>query len=84
MDTLVRTIHGFTTDIGMEFGMKKCRILTMKRGKVVRCEGIKLPNCEVMKEVEKEGYTNLGIVGLDKIKENEMKKITMKEYKQRL
>ena len=54
MDTLVRTIHSFSTDIGMKFGMKKCRILTMKRGKVVRCEGIKLPNCEVMKEVERE------------------------------
>ena len=26
-----------------------------------------------MKEVEKEGYTNLAIAGLDKIKENEMK-----------
>ena len=53
MDTLVRTVYVFSTDIGMEFGMKKCRILTMKRGKVVRCKGIKLPNIEVMKEVEK-------------------------------
>ena len=72
MDTLVKTVHVFSTDIGMEFGTKKCGILTMKRGKVVRCEGIKLPNCEVMKEVEKEGYTYLGIVELDKIKENEI------------
>ena len=39
------------------FGMKKCRILTMKRKKVVRCERIKHPNSEVMKEVEKEEYT---------------------------
>ena len=53
--------------------MKKCGILTMKRGKVARSGGIKLPNCEVMKEVEKEGYTYLSIVELDKIKENEMK-----------
>ena len=29
----------------------------MKRGKVVGCEGIMLPNNEVMKEDEKEGYT---------------------------
>ena len=43
-----------------------------------------LPNNEVMKEVEKEGYTYLGIVELDKIKENEMKKKTLKEYKRRL
>ena len=79
MDTLVRTVHVFSTDIGIEFGMKKCGILTMKRGKVVRCEGIKLPNCEVMKEVEKEGYTYLGIVELDKIKVNEMKEKTIKQ-----
>ena len=52
MDTLARTVHFFSTDIGMAFG-----IATMKRGKVVRFEGIKPPNCEVMKEVEKEGYT---------------------------
>ena len=80
----MRTVHVFSTDIGMEFGMKKYGIRTMKRGKVVRCEGIMLPNNEVMKEVEKEGYTYLGIAELDKIKENEMKKQTIKEYKRRL
>ena len=37
-----------------------------------------------MKEVEKEGYTYLSIVELDKIKENEVKERTIKEYKQRL
>ena len=84
MDTLVRTIYVFSTDIGMDFGMKKCGILTTKRGKVVRYERIKLTNSEVMKEVEKEGYTYLGIVELDKIKENEMKEKTIKEDKRRL
>ena len=62
MDTLVKTVHVFSTDIAMEFRMKKCGILTMKRGKVVRSEVRKLPNSEVMKVVEKEGYTYLGIV----------------------
>ena len=62
IDTLVRTVHVFSTDIAMGFGMKKYGILTMKRVKVVRCEGVILPNNEVMKEVEKEGYTYLGIV----------------------
>ena len=37
-----------------------------------------------MKEVEKEGYTYLGIVELGKIKVNEMKEKTIKEYKRRL
>ena len=53
----------------------------MKKGKVVRSEEIKHPNCEVMKEVKKEGYRNLGIVESDKIKENEMKEKAINEYK---
>ena len=79
----MKTVHVFSTDIGMEFGMKKCGTLTINRGKVVRCEGIKLPNSNIMKEVEKEGYTYLGIVALDKIKENEMKENRINEYKRR-
>ena len=71
--TLVRTVYVFSTDIGTEFPMKKCGILTMRRGKVVRYVGRKLPNREVIKEVEKGGYTYLDIVALDKIKDNEMK-----------
>ena len=61
--------------------MKKCGIFTMKRGKVGRYEGIKLSNSEVMKEVEREGYMYLWITELDKIRENEMKEKTIKEYK---
>ena len=52
----------------MEFGIKKCGILTMKRGKIVKSEGIKLPDGEVMKQVGQEGYTYLGIIELDKRK----------------
>ena len=51
---------------------------------IVKCDGIVLPNGDVMKEVDKEGYTYLGVVELDKIKENEMKEKTTKEYKRRL
>ena len=50
--------------------MKICGILTMKRRKEVRWERLKLSNCEVMKEVDKEGHTYLARVKLDKIKEN--------------
>ena len=72
-NTLVRTVHVFSTDIGMEFGIKKCAILTMKRGEIVKSEGIKLLDGEVMKQVGQEGYTYLGIIELDKVKEIEMK-----------
>ena len=78
IETLVETVQIFSTDIGMEFGLKRCGVLAIKRGKIVRYDGIVLPNGDVMKEVDKEGYAYLGIVELDKIKENEIKE---KNYK---
>ena len=54
----MRTVFVFSTDIGMEFGTKKCGILNIKRRTVVRCEEIKLPNYEVMKEVDKKKDTH--------------------------
>ena len=78
-NALVRTVYVFSTDIGMEFGIKKCGILTMKRGKIVKPEGIKLPDGEEMKQVGQEGYKYLGIIELDKIKETEMKEKITKE-----
>ena len=64
-----------------EFGIKKCGILTMKRGKIVKSERIKLPDGEMMKQVGQEGYTYLDIIELDKIKKTEMKEKITKEYK---
>ena len=43
---LVRTVYVFNTDISMGFGIKKCGILTIKRGKIVKSEGIKLSDGE--------------------------------------
>ena len=64
-DSLVRTVHIVSTDIGIEFGYRKCGLLILKMGKVVRNQGIELPNGQTMKEVEQEGYKYLGIVELD-------------------
>ena len=68
-ETLVSTVYVFSTDTEKESRIGKCGILSMNRGKVVRCEGTKLPISEVMKEVEKKGSIYLGKVELDKIKE---------------
>ena len=45
----------------------------MKRGKIVNCDGIELPDGEKMKGVNEEGHKYSGIVELDGIKEKEMK-----------
>ena len=83
-DSLIQTTHIFSTDIGIEFGIKKCGVLVLKRGKIVRCEGKEVLNDEIKKEVGQEGYTYLGIVELDKVREYEMEEKTMKEYKRQL
>ena len=67
----------------MEFGIKKCGVVIMKRGKSNKTDGIVLPNGETIKEVEKDGYKYLGILELDNIKEKEMKDKFKYEYLRR-
>ena len=44
IDSLIQTVHTFSMDIGMEFGIKKCGVLVLKRGKIIKMEGIGLPD----------------------------------------
>ena len=37
---LVSTVEAFSQDIGMEFGIKKCNVIIMNRGKVKSTEEI--------------------------------------------
>ena len=55
IDTLARIVYILNADIGMEFRIKKFRILTINRGKVVICERINPPNSQVTQEIKKEG-----------------------------
>ena len=71
---LISKIQILSNDIGMEFGMKKCGVLVLKRGKVVWFEGVEMPDGERINEVEKSGYRYLGISEYNKIKESKMKK----------
>ena len=57
----------------MEFGIQKCAVIALSRGKRVQCDGIKLPNDEEMGEPDAQGYKYLGVLEMDKILCNEMK-----------
>ena len=59
----------------MQFGIKKCGVLIMDRRKVIRPDGIRLTDTQEMKDIDEAGYTYLGILETDKIKEKEMKEI---------
>ena len=62
IDSLVHTVHLFSKDINMELGLKKCSVLVLKRGKVDKCDGVILPDGQMVKEIEENGYRYLGLL----------------------
>ena len=44
LEVLTQTMRVFSNDIGMKFGVEKCAVLTMKKGKMANSDGITLPN----------------------------------------
>ena len=53
MDSLVQTVGVFSEDVGIEFGIEKCAMLVMEKGKIVKSVGIELPNGKVIKFLQK-------------------------------
>ena len=84
VDKLCGVVHKFSEDIGMKFGMDKCAVLEMKNGVKVKSKGVELPDGEVMKEVEEEGYKYLGVLESDDILMDEMKEKVRREYFRRV
>ena len=70
----------FSDDVGMVFGQGKCGVLFLKSGKMVRTEGIELPDGKRMREVNLDEYKYLGVLQLDSIMKREMKEKVKSEY----
>ena len=73
LDSVVETVRIFSDDVGMVFALDKCAVLVLKRGKMVRTEGIELADGKRMREVNLAGYKYLGVLQLDSIMNREMK-----------
>ena len=81
LDSLEQTVRVFSKDIGMEFGIEKCAMLVMEKGKIVKSVDIELPDNKVIKSLQEgESYKNLGILEADKFLEEKMKLNVSKEY----
>ena len=52
LDSLVQTVRVLSEDIGMEFGIEKCAMLLMEKGKIVNSVGIQLPDDKVIKSLQ--------------------------------
>ena len=58
----------------MEFGIEKCGILVMKKGKYAKSNSVKLPNEKEIQEIDLEkGYKYLEVLEADVIKDKDMK-----------
>ena len=67
LDSSIQTVHVFSEDIGMEFGIEKCAMLVLEKGKIVKSIGIELPDGKVIKSLQEgESYKYLGILEADK------------------
>ena len=81
LDSLFQTVTIFSEDIGFQFGIIKCPLLVMKKGKTVKSDSIQLPNDKVIKSLEEGGsYKYLGVLKVNKVMINEMKDKMKKEY----
>ena len=63
----------------MEFGIEKCAILVIEKGKIVKSFGIEFPDGKIIKSPQ-EGETYLGILEADRFLGVEMKLKVSKEY----
>ena len=60
LNSLVQAVHVFSEDTGMEFGIEKCGILVMEKGKIVKQVDIVLPDGKVIKSLQEgESYKYL-------------------------
>ena len=74
----------FSEDIDIEFCLKKFGVVILKKVKLAKFDGTHLPNQKMMKEIDENGYTFLGILESDEIREPEMKIKVKAAYKMRL
>ena len=75
----------FSEDIGMRFGIEKCAMLVIEKGKIVKSVGIELANGKVIKSLQEgESYKYSEISEAGKFLEEKMKLNVLKEYIRRL
>ena len=82
--SMIRIVNKFSDDIGMSFGIDKCKKVTIQRGKIDHMENIQLDNGEELKSLEiNQQYKYLGF-GENLIIDKTTKSALKNEYFKRL
>ena len=85
LDCFIQTVRIFREDNGMLFWIDKGAMLLMKKMKIVKSDGIELPNEKVIKLLEeRENYKYLGWLEADEVMVNKIKDKVKKKYYRRV
>ena len=85
INALTSIVSNFSNDIGMEFGLSKCAVMSIKRGKIVNSGDMELSDGTRIHHLRtEESYKYLGMLEADSIKQEQMKKKTKQEYLKRV
>ena len=84
VDPLVNPVRVISREIGMEFDLKKCGALILKKEKVVKFEGVDLPVGQKIKTVDDDGYKSLWVLEYDDLLHEKIKNGLRSEYCNRM
>ena len=76
----LNTVREFSADITMKFGLDKCAIVAIERGKFKKSEGIHLQDLSIKALEEGETYKYLGVEETNKIDHATMRKLHKEGY----
>ena len=84
LEGLLRIVKGFSDDIGMEFGLRKCTKVTFRRGKLEKSDNVRQDEETMIKDLEQEKvYKYLGVDESSGIQHTTMKKKLKKKLLRR-
>ena len=85
LKSLIQTVREFSNNIGKEFGVEKCAVLTIKKGKMAKINETALPNKTTVKGLkEGDSCKYLVVIQVDGTKHHEMKEKVKTEYYRRV
>ena len=62
-EEIIKIMFEFSVSIGMSFGIDKCKVLNISKGKYCEYRGVTLPNGEIIEEMdESDIYNYLGVI----------------------
>lgn len=85
LESLMNTVRIYSNDMRMEFGIEKCAVVMLKRGKLSESDDLVIDNYDPIRSINgNSSYKYLGILEGEDVKHQAMKDSTTTEYFRRV